>query len=137
MKKSDYELEKLERLMYEKDYANIEFKRKFNTLTSSDKNVILLKDILPTYGNDNIIINASQLKIIERFCKYGREENESYSLINYSILIKNSLLKELALKVNKNNGSETLLSELDRNGIPPNCLKDIERWINKNKDTLI
>ena len=135
MKKTDYELEKLERLMYEEDYANFEFKRKFNTLTSSDKNVILLKDILSTNGNDNIIINVSQLRIIERFCKYGREENESYSLINYSILIKNSLLKELALKVNKNNGSETILSELVRNGIPLDCIKDIVRWINKNKDT--
>ena len=88
-------------------------------------------------GSGGVILNGSQLKIIERFCKYGREENESYSLINYSVLIKNSLLKELALKVNKNNGYETLLSELDRNGIPLDCLKDIERWINKNKVTLI
>ncbi|HEX5186842.1 MAG TPA: hypothetical protein VFV86_08125, partial [Nitrososphaeraceae archaeon] len=47
MKRSDYEWEKLERQWYEEQYVNIEFERKFNTLTNSDANVISLKEILP------------------------------------------------------------------------------------------
>ena len=98
MKKSEYEREKFERQSYEKEQARMRFQRKLNTLTDSDKNVISLKDILADNGIGGIIIDGSQISIIERFCKYGREENESYSFINYYILVKNSLLKEIGTK---------------------------------------
>jgi hypothetical protein len=77
-KKFEYEREKFERQSYEKEQTRMRFQRRLNTLTDSDKNVISLKDILPDNGIGRIIIDASQISIIERFCNYGREENESY-----------------------------------------------------------
>ena len=136
MKKSEYEREKFERQSYEKDQARMRFQRRLNTLTDSDKKVISLKDILPDNGIGGIIIDASQISIIERFCKYGREENESYSFINYYILIKNTFLRGMAQKINQNNYIDDLRSELDRNGIPLNCKKDVENCINNYYESI-
>jgi hypothetical protein len=136
MKKSEYEREKFERQSYEKDQARMRFQRRLNTLTDLDKNVISLKDILPDNGIGGIIIDAPQISIIERFCKYGREENESYSFTNYYILIKNTLLKEIAQKINQNNYNDDLRSELDRNAIPLDCKKDVENWINNYYESI-
>ena len=136
MKKSEYEREKFKRQSYEKDQAKMRFQRRLNTLTDSDKNVISLKDILPDNGIGGIIIDAFQISIIERFCKYGREENESYSFINYYIMIKNTLLKEMTEKINQNNYNDDLRSELDRNGIPLDCKKDVENWINNYYESI-
>ncbi|MDN5845062.1 MAG: hypothetical protein L0H53_02170 [Candidatus Nitrosocosmicus sp.] len=136
MKRSDYEQEKTERHGYEKECAKIDFQRKFNALTNSDEKVISLKTILSDNGNPRVFPNNTQKAIIDRFCEYSREENESYSVINHCNLIKNSLLKEIAIKVNKNSPYDTLQSELDRNGITLDCLKDIKRWINNYFESL-
>jgi hypothetical protein len=130
MKRSDYEWEKQERQRYEKECTDIDFKRKLNTLTNSNSSVISLKSILQDNGDDGVIVNTSQRKMIERFCKYGEEENDSYSLINDYILIKNSLLKEISKNIDPDNFANDLQSELHKNGIPLDCKKDIKKWIN-------
>jgi hypothetical protein len=130
MKRSDYEWEKLERQRYEKECADIEFKRKFNTLTDTNASVISLKSILQNNGNGGVIIYPFQINIIERFCKYGREDEDSYSFINYYVLVKNSLLKEIAKNINQDNYDNDLQSELHKNGIPLDCKKDVKKWIN-------
>ena len=114
----------------------LEFERKFNTMTNSNANVISLKEILSDNGNGGVIIYPFQINIIERFCKYGRENEDSYSFINYYVLVKNSLLKEIAQSSNQNNHDFVLQSGLHKNGIPLDCKKDIKIWIDNHYDPL-
>jgi hypothetical protein len=114
----------------------LEFERKFNSITNSNANVISLKEILSDNGNGGVIIYPFQINIIERFCKYGRENEDSYSFINYYVLVKNSLLKEIAQRSNQNNHDFVLQSELHKNGIPLDCKKDIKIWIDDHCDPL-
>lgn len=137
MKKADYEWEKLERQQYEKENVRTEFKRKFKTLTYSNANVISLKEILSDRRNEKIIIDQFQINIIERFCKYGREDEDLYSSINFYVLIKNSLLKEIAQNINQNNYENDLQLELHKNGIPLDCKKDVKNWIDNHSDPLV
>jgi hypothetical protein len=136
MKKSEYEREKLERQIYEEEQAKMRFQRRLNTLTNSDKNVISLKGILDDNGSGGIIIDASQISIIERYCKYGREEDESYSLINNYLLIKNKLLREIYENITKNNFYKDLKTHLNKNKIPLDCLHSVKVWIRDYEDSL-
>lgn len=137
MKKSDYEWEKRNREIYEELQTNIDFERKLNTLTSSGQNVISLKQILLDNGNGGVIIYPFQINIIEKFCKYGREEEDSYSFINNYVLVKNSLLQEISKNISQENYDADLQAELHRNGIPLDCKRDVNHWINNHSDPLI
>ncbi|ALI35430.1 hypothetical protein NMY3_01225 [Candidatus Nitrosocosmicus oleophilus] len=136
MKRSDYEWEKLERRWYEEQHVNIEFERKLNTLTDLHANVISLKEILPVNRYNRVIPTRFQEKIIKRFCEYYREEEDSYSFINHYVLVKNSLLKEIAQSSSQNNYDYVLQSELHKNGIPLDCKKDIQNWIKNYLESL-
>jgi hypothetical protein len=130
VKKVEYEMEIKKRELFKHEEEKFEFQRKFNKITNSNENIISIKSILPVGKYGTINLNGSQLSIIERFCKYGRENNEKYTSINSYLLIKTSLLKDIDQKIGTTNFYDDLKLELENNRIPLDSIISIENWIN-------
>lgn len=114
--------------------AKVQFERKLDTLVKSDEPVISIKSILPRNNRGTISTTGVEISVIEKFCKYGTEESESYSCINSYMLIKNKLLREIYEHLTKSNFNNDLKAELKKNGIPQICLIGIEAWVRNYED---
>lgn len=130
------EIETKNEQFIDKQYEKLEFERKFCNLVNSDEPVISVKSILPTDNRGVIYSTGIEVSVIEKFCKYGTEESESYSCVNNYLLIKNKLLREIYQRISISNFYKDLKSELKKNRIPLDCLIDIEGWIRNYKDSL-
>lgn len=119
-----------------KQDAKVQFERKLDDLVKSNESVISIKSILPRDNRGTIYSTGIEISVIEKFCKYGTEENESYSCINNDMLIKNKLLREIYGHLTKSNFYNDLKAELKKNRIPLISLTDIEAWIKNYEDSL-
>jgi len=125
-----------ERFLKNQD-TKVQFERKLYNLVSSNKPVISIKPILPRDNRGIIFLTSIERSVIEKFCKYTRDENESYNPICGQLLIKNKLLKEIHKNITKSNFDKDLKSELKKNKIPDDCLLSIKTWIRDYEYTLV
>lgn len=118
-----------------KQDAKMQFERKFYNLVDTNEPVISIKSILPRDHRGMIYSTGIEISVIEKFCKYGTEESESYSCINSYILIKNKLLREIYKHLTKSNFYNDLKNQLKVNKIPLVCFNSVEGWIRDYEDT--
>jgi hypothetical protein len=113
----------------------MQFERKLYNLVDSNEPVISIKSILPRDHRGIIYSTGIEISVIEKFCKYGTEESESYSCINNYMLIKNKLLREIYKHLTKSNFYNDLKNQLKVNRIPLVCFNSVEAWIREYVDT--
>ena len=114
----------------------MQFERKLYNLVSYDEQIVSIKSILPRDNRGIVYLTSIERSAVEKFCKYGRERDESYSCVNNYLLIKNKLLREIYGDITKNNFYKDLKSELKKNKIPLDCLFGVEVWIRNYEDSL-
>lgn len=136
VKETERQIERDNEQFLSKQDAKVQFERKLYDLVNSNESVISIKSILPRDNRGIIYSTGIEISVIEKFCKYGTEENESYSCINNYMLIKNKLLREIYEHITKSNFYNDLKAELKKNRIPLICLMGIEAWIRNYEDSL-
>lgn len=135
VKETERQIERDNEQFLGEEYTKMQFKRKLYNLVNSNEPVISIKSILPRDNRGIIYSTGIEISVIEKFCKYGTEESESYSCINNYMLIKNKLLKEIYGHLTERNFHNDLKTELKKNGIPLVCLISIEAWIRNYEDS--